>query len=95
MVLQAAMVSTWSATVQGADPNDLPAQRWAVVAPQGERRPHARRDRRAHRAPPAQQGAAPTDLPRPPGMDAAAAIRWRDEVLRDEDVPRTSARATS
>lgn len=70
------------------DPNDLPAQRWAVVAPAGEdgdRMLDAIRALIDHRQ--AQQGAAPRLYRVDPGMDAAAAIRWRNDVLRDEDVP--------
>lgn len=70
------------------DPNDLPAQRWGVIAPNGEDGDRALEairaliDRRG-----AQQGAAPTIYRVDPDMDAAASIRWRNEVHRAEDVP--------
>ena len=70
------------------DPNDLPAQRWAVIAPRGEdgdRMLAAIRALIDHRQ--AQQGAVPTIYRVDPGMDSAAAIRWRNDVHRDEDVP--------
>lgn len=70
------------------DPNDLPAQRWAVIAPHGEdgdRMIEAIRALIDHRH--AQQGAAPKIYRVEPGMDSAAAIRWRNDVHRDEDVP--------
>ncbi len=72
----------------GADPNDLPAQRWGVVAPQGE---HGDRMLAAidaliqHRR--TQQGAVPQLYRVPPDMDLAAATSWRDKVLRAEGVP--------
>lgn len=70
------------------DPNDLPAQRWGVIAPNGEDGDRALEairaliDRRG-----AQQGAAPTIYRVDPDMDAAASIRWRNEVHRAEAVP--------
>ncbi|MBL9106691.1 MAG: hypothetical protein JNL82_37565 [Myxococcales bacterium] len=70
------------------DPNDLAAQRWAVIAPEGPAGDELlaaiaalidlRRD---------QQGADPIVHRVPAGMDAAAAMRWKHEVLRAEDVP--------
>lgn len=72
----------------GADPNDLPAQRWGVVAPQGERGDHMLAAIDAliqHRH--AQQGAAPKLYRVPPAMDIVAAISWRDQILRAEDLP--------
>ncbi len=69
------------------DPNDLAAQRWAVIAAAGARGDaaiEAVRELIAHRH--AQQGAAPTIFRVPADMDAAASLRWKHEVLRDEDV---------
>ena len=69
------------------DPNDLAAQRWAVIAAEGERGDaaiEAVRELIAHRH--AQQGAAPTIFRVPAEMDAIAALRWKNEVLRDEGV---------
>ena len=69
------------------DPNDLEAQRWAVIAPEGEAGDVALAAIGAlieHRR--AQQGAPPIVYRLPDGMDAAAAMRWKHEVLRDEDV---------
>jgi len=70
------------------DPNDLPAQRWAVIVPEGEAGDAALAAIRAlyeHRRD--QQGAEPFVYRLPDGMDSAAAMRWKNEVLRDEDVP--------
>jgi hypothetical protein len=72
----------------GADPNDLPAQRWGVVAPIGEAgdRMLAAVDALVqHRR--AQQGAEPKIYRVRPDMDVVAAIRWRNDVYRAEDVP--------
>lgn len=72
----------------GADPNDLPAQRWGVVAPRGERGDRMLTAIDAlvqHRR--TQQHAAPKEFRVPPDMDLAAAISWRDAVLRAEGVP--------
>ena len=70
------------------DPNDLEAQRWAVIAPEGEAGDAAlaaiaalidlRRE---------QQGADPTIFRVPDGMDTAASVKWKHDVLRSEDVP--------
>ncbi|APR86343.1 Hypothetical protein A7982_11692 [Minicystis rosea] len=72
-----------------ADPNLLPAQRWGVIAPEGplgDRLLGAIEPlRRARRE---DQGGAEIHVYRvPPGMDAASAMRWRDEVYWDEAVP--------
>ena len=70
------------------DPNDLAAQRWAVIAPEGEAGDAALAAIRAlveHRRD--QQGADPTIFRVPDGMDGAAALRWKHDVLRSEDVP--------
>ena len=71
-----------------ADPNALPVQRWAVVAPEsveGDRQLEAiapllrlRED---------EQGAPATVYRVPPGMDARQAVGWKDEVYWSEDVP--------
>lgn len=72
-----------------ADPSSLPAQRWGVIAPEGllgDRLLGAIEPlRRARRE---DQGGAEVRIYRvPPGMDAAAVMRWRDEVYWDEAVP--------
>jgi hypothetical protein len=70
------------------DPNDLEAQRWAVIAPEGAAGEAALRAIEAliaHRG--AQQGADPFIYRVPAGMDAAAALSWKNDVLRSEDVP--------
>jgi hypothetical protein len=70
------------------DPNDLEAQRWAVIAPEGPDGDAALAAVRAlveHRR--AQQGAEPAVFRVPDGMDAAAAHRWKHDVLRAEAVP--------
>ena len=70
------------------DPNDLAAQRWAVIAPEGEAGDAALAAIGAlveHRR--GQQDAAPTIFRVPDAMDAAASLRWKHEVLRSEDVP--------
>lgn len=72
-----------------ADPNDLAAQRWGIVAPEGPRGDHLlelveplRRLREA------EQDGAPVIVYRaPPGLDAAASWRWKERVYRDESVP--------
>lgn len=72
----------------GADPNDLPAQRWGVVAPIGEagdRMLVAVQALVQHRR--AQQGAAPKIYRVRPDMDVVASIRWRNDVYRAEGVP--------
>ena len=72
----------------GADPNDLAAQRWAVVAPAGERGDAMLAAIDAlvqHRR--GQQGATPTIYRVGPAMDGAAATSWRDDVHRAEHVP--------
>lgn len=69
------------------DPNDLPAQRWAVIAaegPGGDAAIEAIRELIAHRRD--LQGAAPTIYRVPAEMDAVASLRWKNEVLRDEEV---------
>jgi hypothetical protein len=72
----------------GGDANDLPAQRWGVIAPDG-----ALGDSLLQAIAPLvelreqQQGAPVKTYRVPPDMDAAAAVRWKDAVLRDEEVP--------
>jgi len=69
------------------DPNDLPAQRWAVIAVEGaagDAAIEAVRELIAHRRD--QQGAPPTIYRVPAEMDAVASLRWKNEVLRDEEV---------
>ncbi|MCY1061760.1 hypothetical protein [Nannocystis sp. SCPEA4] len=69
------------------DPNDLAAQRWGVIAAEGEDGDQAIEAIRAlieHRR--TQQDAEPAVFRVPPDMDAAAALRWKNEVLRDETV---------
>ena len=71
-----------------SDPNDLHAQRWAVIAPNGADGDAAlaaiasliehRKDL---------QGAVPIIYRVPDGMDAVDSLRWKNDVLRDEDVP--------
>ncbi len=70
------------------DPNDLPAQRWGVIAPEGERGNaliDAIEELITHRQ--QQQGAAPKIYRVPPDMDSVAAMRWKHEVYRAESVP--------
>ncbi|MBK7823616.1 MAG: hypothetical protein IPJ59_00005, partial [Nannocystis sp.] len=70
------------------DPNDLQAQRWAVIAPEGEVGDAAIAAVRAlieHRRD--QQGADPAIFRVPDGMDVATSLRWKHDVLRAEDVP--------
>ena len=69
------------------DPNDLAAQRWAVIAPEGEGGDAviaAIRSLIEHRRD--QQGADPLIYRVPDGMDATASLRWKHDVLRSEDV---------
>ncbi len=71
-----------------AAPDDLPAQRWGVVAPQGEEGEsflQALAPLLHHRE--KEQGAPVRCYRVPPDMDAAAAVSWRDQVHRAEDVP--------
>ena len=71
-----------------ASPNDLPAQRWGVIAPEGDEgeaflRAIAPLIQHREKA----QGAPVRTYRVPPDMDAAAAVKWRDQVYRAEDVP--------
>lgn len=70
------------------DPNDLPAQRWGVIAPEGalgDQQLAAIEALLQHRE--AQQGAPPKRYRVPPDMGALDALRWKNEVYRAEDVP--------
>ncbi|QRN92930.1 hypothetical protein JRI60_27365 [Archangium violaceum] len=72
----------------GGDPNDLAAQRWGVIAPEGregDEMLQALEPLIRHRE--RQQGACARRYRVPPGMDAEAAVRWRDSEYRAEDVP--------
>ncbi|OJT21796.1 hypothetical protein BO221_23770 [Archangium sp. Cb G35] len=70
------------------DPNDLPAQRWAVVAPLGDEgdallqavEPLVRQREQ-------QQGAPVMRYRVCPGMDAATVVKWKNQVLQPEDIP--------
>jgi Helix-turn-helix domain len=72
----------------GADPNALPLQRWGVIAPEGPDGDAALdaiapllalRER--------EQGAPAKRYRVRPDMDLCTSLEWKDEVLRDEDVP--------
>jgi len=70
------------------DPNLLDLQRWGVIAPEGpvgDLLLGAIAALIEHRR--VEQGTRPRIYRVPPGQDSAAAIRWRDEVLRAERVP--------
>lgn len=70
------------------DPNDLAAQRWAVIAPEGEAGDAMLAAVEAlieHRR--AQQDAEPHVFRVPDGMDALASLRWKNDVLRSEELP--------
>ncbi len=70
------------------DPNDLPAQRWGVIAPEGElgdKQLAAIESLIKHRED--QQGAPPKIYRVPPNMEALDALRWKNDVYRAEDVP--------
>ena len=71
-----------------AHPNDLPAQRWGVIAPEspeGQALLQAVAPLIEHRE--RAQGAPAYRYHVPADQDAAAAVRWRDEVYRAEEVP--------
>lgn len=71
-----------------ASPNDLEAQRWGVIAPEGalgDALLQAIAPLLEHRG--KEQGVAVEPYRVPPDMDAAAAVRWRETVLRAEAVP--------
>ncbi|MGB1016174.1 MAG: hypothetical protein ACPG4T_18710 [Nannocystaceae bacterium] len=70
------------------DPNELPAQRWGVIAPEGplgDELLDAVAALIEHRG--QQQDCAPTIYRVPPGMGAVDAMRWKNGVYRSEDVP--------
>ncbi len=81
-----AEMPTWDAPE--ADPNDLPLQRWGVIAPSG---PYG--DAMLAAIAPLiqlreQEQAAPAHIYRVDAdMDAKAAVKWRDDVYRAADVP--------
>jgi hypothetical protein len=72
----------------GSDPNDLPSQRWGVIAPEGPAG-----DRLLALIEPLlgvreKQQRAPARCFRvPPGLDSLRAIQWKNSVLRDEALP--------
>jgi hypothetical protein len=72
----------------GGDPNDLAAQRWGVVVPEG---PSG--DRLLSLIEPLrklreeEQGASVRVYRAPPNLDAPTAARWKSQVLHDEAVP--------
>ncbi|WP_233582488.1 hypothetical protein [Corallococcus sp. CA053C] len=71
-----------------ANPNDLAAQRWGVIAPvgtAGDAMLHAIEPLLQHRE--QEQGVPVMRYRVPPGMDANAAVRWKESVHRAEDVP--------
>ncbi|REG35983.1 hypothetical protein ATI61_102357 [Archangium gephyra] len=71
------------------DPNDLPAQRWGVIAPEGKEGDEmllALEPLIQHRE--RQQGACARRYRVPRGMDAETAVQWRNSVHRAEDVPK-------
>ncbi|RKH66377.1 hypothetical protein [Corallococcus llansteffanensis] len=71
-----------------ANPNDLAAQRWGVIAPlgtAGDAMLRAIEPLLQHRA--QEQGAPVMRYRVPLGMDADAAVRWKESVHRAEDVP--------
>jgi hypothetical protein len=72
----------------GANPNDLAAQRWGVIAPEGPEGDALLLAltplidcREKEQGAPAYRYRVPAD------MDASAAVRWRDDVYLAEDVP--------
>lgn len=79
-------VPTWERP--DADGNNLEAQRWGVIAPEGTLGDvllRAIRPLIEHRE--QEQGAPVKVYYVPPGMDAKASVTWRDTVLKAEDVP--------
>ncbi|WP_224360419.1 helix-turn-helix domain-containing protein [Hyalangium versicolor] len=72
----------------GGNPNDLPAQRWGLVVPEGPTGDRLlalieplRRLRQE------EQGAPVRVYRAPPNLDAPMAARWKNGVLHDESVP--------
>jgi WD40 repeat protein len=73
----------------GGDPNQLSAQRWDVIAPEGSRgRELVERVKPLIKRRAEQQGAKVRIYQVPPGMDAVAAEEWRKRVLRASSVPK-------
>lgn len=71
-----------------ADPNDLPLQRWGVIAPEGpegDAMLEAIQPLLALRE--GEQGAKPKQYRVPADMDLELSLKWKNAVLRDEDVP--------
>lgn len=69
----------------GGDPNDLAAQRWGVIAPEGPEGDRLLAVLEPLRRWREQQQGAPAACYRvPPGMDGSQATRWKNTVLRDE-----------
>jgi len=72
----------------GRDPNDLSAQRWGVLAPEGPAgdrllaliEPLCRLRQEA-------QGTPIRVYRAPPNLDAPAAVRWKKQVIQDEAIP--------
>ncbi|WP_224364393.1 hypothetical protein [Hyalangium versicolor] len=79
-------VPTWQSADAGR--NDLTAQRWGVIAPEGDVGDAILRAIApliAHRE--KEQGAPAKVYRVPADMDAARAVAWKDSVLQAEDVP--------
>ncbi|KFA93813.1 hypothetical protein [Archangium violaceum] len=71
-----------------ANPNDLPAQRWGVVAPEGEEGDALLRALAPLVEQRERQQGAPVRVYRvPANMDAKQAVAWRRDVHQDEAVP--------
>ncbi|NUP04471.1 MAG: hypothetical protein HOW73_00230 [Polyangiaceae bacterium] len=71
-----------------SDPNDLPAQRWGIVAPVGESGDAALRALIPLVQLREKEQGAPAKIYRVgAGMDVRAALAFRDDVYRSEDVP--------
>lgn len=65
------------------DPNDLPAQRWGIVAPEGPEGDALLQAIAPLRALREREQRAPAKIFQlPPDMDAAAAVAWRDKTYR-------------
>jgi hypothetical protein len=72
----------------GGDPNDLSAQRWGVVVPEGPVGDHLLALIEPLRQLRQEEQGAPVRVYRaPPHLDAPRAARWKDQVLHDEKVP--------
>jgi hypothetical protein len=72
----------------GGDPNDLAAQRWGVVVPEGPQGDRLLALIQPLRRLREEQQRAPVRCFRvPPGLEGPQAVRWKDGVLRDESLP--------